>query len=100
MFTLAAIPDGGGDFMISKVSAGRYQLTINLPSRDWYVSSLTQLGAGEKPKPIEGEVTLKQGENLTGLSISVRHGAAAGPAINQKHRRPREIAKGIQGSRI
>jgi len=77
LFTLAAIPDGAGDFMIAKVSAGRYQLIINLPSRDWYVSGVTQPGAGGKPKPIEDNVALKPGQNLTGLSISVRRGAAA-----------------------
>jgi len=77
VFTLAAIPDGAGDFMISKVSAGRYQLNINLPSRDWYVSGVTQPGPGSKPKLIEDDVALKPGENLTGLSISVRRGAAA-----------------------
>ena len=63
--------------MIAKVSAGRYQLNINLPSRDWYVSGVTQPGPGGKPKPIDDNVALKPGENLTGLSISVRRGAAA-----------------------
>jgi hypothetical protein len=63
--------------MIAKVSAGRYQLSINLPSRDWYVSGVTQPGPGDKPKPIDDNVALKPGENLTGLSISVRRGAAA-----------------------
>jgi hypothetical protein len=77
MFTLAAIPDGAGDFMISKVSAGRYLLNINLPSRDWYVSGVTQPGPGGKPKPIEDDVALKPAENLAGLSISFRRGAAA-----------------------
>jgi hypothetical protein len=77
VFTLAAIPDGAGDFMIAKISAGRYQLNINLPSRQWYVSGVTQPGPGAKPKTIEDSVALKPGENLTGLSISVHRGAAS-----------------------
>jgi hypothetical protein len=91
VFNRAAIPDGNGDFRIAKVIAGRYQLEINLPSKDWYLAGVTRPAAEGKPKLIGDDLALKPGENLAGLSISVRRGAAA---VNGR------IVAGSDGSRL
>lgn len=82
----AATPDDKGEFVIHDLEAGRYRLDPQLPSDYWYVKALSLAGATPAKTPTAGTaapsfavsgLTLKSGEKLTGLTLTIAEGAAA-----------------------
>jgi Carboxypeptidase regulatory-like domain len=78
-----------GDFTIRYLMAGRYRFKSSLPGENWYMKSITarsaaparQTGAASR---VAGEVdlsragiTIRAGEKLTGLTVTVSEGAAS-----------------------
>ncbi|MGH9935655.1 MAG: MSCRAMM family protein [Blastocatellia bacterium] len=76
-----------GDFSIHNLQPGRYFIEPGLPNEDWFVKSITAgtppAAASARAKPpaptdvARNGVTLKSGEKLTGLTLTVAGGAAS-----------------------
>ncbi|HEY7911468.1 MAG TPA: carboxypeptidase-like regulatory domain-containing protein [Blastocatellia bacterium] len=73
------VSDEKGAFTISPVIAGRYFVEAQLPGTDWYISSIALSGpARSGPADLAREgVTIKPGERVAGLTISIREDAAS-----------------------
>jgi len=78
-----------GEFALRNLEAGRYRLEIKLPTESWYVSGIKLPGAAPpattptQPNTAnptlnnwQGVVTLKPGEKLSGVSVTVGQDAA------------------------
>lgn len=84
--TAAAItPDAKGAFLFRNLSPGRYRLNTNFHARFWYLQSIT-LGAppAATPKtatpridPAASWTTIKSGEKIADLTITLAEGAAS-----------------------
>ena len=83
-----AIPDKDGAFIIKNVRAGQYSFSPHFFARYWYLKSITlsasqtnsgQVKASSSLNPDIGRTwaTLKSGDRLTGLTISLAEGAAS-----------------------
>jgi Carboxypeptidase regulatory-like domain len=78
-----------GDFAIRYLMAGRYRFESSLPGETWYVKSITNksaaparrtAAASKSPGEIDisrAGITIKAGERLTGLTVTVSEGAAS-----------------------
>src|SRR5262249_40273209 len=77
LFPPIAMPAGDGDFAISRIPAGRYHLNVNLPGEDWYLAGLSVRGANGKLTVIEDVIPVKPAQQLGGVTIAIRTGAAA-----------------------
>ena len=75
---LVAQPDARGEFSLISMTAGRYSLDVRPPNRLWYVHNIAWAGATNPQAkiPLNG-LTLKQGERLQGLTITLARGAAS-----------------------
>src|SRR5581483_1674746 len=80
------VPDEKGSFALRNLKAGRYRLEPQLPDESWYVKSMMTVataGAAARPAaPPSGGVarqglSLKSGEQVNGLMITLAEGAAA-----------------------
>jgi Carboxypeptidase regulatory-like domain len=72
-----ATPDKVGGFTVKNLEAGRYRVNTDLPDESWYIRAITQAAT---PKPIDVSrpgLTLKQGEKISGIEITIAHGAAS-----------------------
>ena len=77
-------PESNRTFSFSDLSPGLYRLTTQLPSDHWYVKALTvppSATAPKTPAPKPSDVSksglsLKSGEQLTGLTLTLAEGAA------------------------
>jgi hypothetical protein len=79
-------PDEKSEFKFQDMLPGRYRLTTQLPSEHWFVKAMTlpataKTTAAKAPATKPNDVarsglTLKSGENLTGLAITIADGAA------------------------
>jgi hypothetical protein len=82
-----------GDFLLKTLKAGPYRLTVDLPSDDWYVKAMTTPGAtaARRIDLSRGPVTLKPGEKLSDITVTIAEGAAAisGKLSGEKVRRGR-----------
>lgn len=78
-----------GEFAMRNLEAGRYRLEIKLPTESWYVSAIklpdTAAPAPQPAQPAaanpnsnawQGVVTIKPGEKVSGVSITVGQDAA------------------------
>jgi hypothetical protein len=77
-----------GEFAMRNLEPARYRLEIKLPSESWYVNAIKLPGAAaqaESPQPAvanpvtvgwPGVVNIKPGEQLSGVSVTVRQDAA------------------------
>ena len=94
--TLTSMLSGGlgtlnekGEFALRNLEAGRYRLEIKLPTESWYVSAIKLPGAAApapqqtQPTPAnpssnswQGVVTIKPGEKVSGVAITVGQDAA------------------------
>jgi len=80
-----AMPDDKGEFVIRDLEAGRYCLIPQLPSDHWYVKAMTVGATSTKPAAVKAPmsslamtgITLKSGETLSGVVISLAEGAAS-----------------------
>lgn len=84
---VAVTPDDKGEFKLLSLRSGGYQLDIQLPDEDWYVRSIalpgaaaTVAGAGKTAAQSKsaqpGAFTLKTGERISGLTVTIGQGAA------------------------
>jgi len=73
-------PDAGGAFSLRNMPAGRYQFEPRFYARYWYLQSIMINSAGPKSQRIDAAsnwTTLKSGEQLSNLTITVAEGAAS-----------------------
>ena len=76
----SASPDATGAFSLRNLMAGKYQFELRFYARYWYLQSITVNGAGQKPQRIDAAAnwtTLKSGEQLSNLNITLAEGAAS-----------------------
>jgi hypothetical protein len=72
-----AMPEKDGGFVVKNLEAGHYRVDTDLPDENWYVRAVTQAAT---PKPIDvsrAGVTLKQGEKISGIEMTIAQGAAS-----------------------
>ncbi|HEV2669044.1 MAG TPA: carboxypeptidase-like regulatory domain-containing protein, partial [Blastocatellia bacterium] len=72
-----ATPEKDGGFTVKNLEAGRYRIGADLPDENWYVRAITKAGT---PKPIDvslAGVTLKQGEKISEIEMTIAQGAAS-----------------------
>jgi hypothetical protein len=68
-----------GDFLLRHLIAGQYRIDANLPSENWYLKALTMPSPSAARRTIDlGRIGLaiKNGEKVTGLTMTVAEGAA------------------------
>ena len=68
--------DGKGAFAVRNLRPGRHRIDTELPSENWYLKTITMTGATPANDPRNG-VTLKSGDRVDGLTITLATGAAA-----------------------
>lgn len=71
-------PNDKHEFVIPNLAPGRYRLTAQLPSDHWYWKAMT--APTPVGKPIDAarqDLLVKQGEKMTGLTLTMAEGAAA-----------------------
>jgi len=99
--TADGTPNGRGEFAVSDLDAGHYRIEARLPSERWYLRALTLPEAaagkpqGTAPATPSNEagrqgLTLKPGERVESLTVSVGEGAAqlSGRVIVEAGARP------------
>src|SRR5262245_1197718 len=64
-----------GAFAVRNLRPGRHRIDAELPSENWYLKTITMTGATPAIDPRNG-VTLKSGDRVTGLTITLATGAA------------------------
>src|SRR5262247_626948 len=67
--------DDKGAFAVRNLKPGRHRIDIELPSEDWFLKAMTMTGATPAIDPRNG-LTLKSGDRVEGLSITLATGAA------------------------
>ena len=76
----SASPDASGAFILRNLVPGKYQLEPRFYARYWYLQSITMNSAGPKPQKVDAAAnwtTLKPGEQLSNLNITLAEGAAS-----------------------
>lgn len=76
----SASPDATGVFNLRNLMAGKYQFEPRFYARYWYLQSITMNSAGPKPQRVDAAAnwtTLKSGEHLSNLNITLAEGAAS-----------------------
>ena len=76
----SASPDTAGAFSLRNLLPGKYQFEPRFYARYWYLQSITMQSAGPKPTRIDAAAnwtTLKSGEQLSNLTITLAEGAAS-----------------------
>jgi len=87
--TRPAAPNATGEFTLRNLEAGRHRVIPQLPDENWYVRAISlesrppapgaRRTATPAPTPINvarNGVTLKPGEKLTGITMTIAEGAA------------------------
>lgn len=80
LFFSAASPDATGAFVLRNVIAGKYQFDPRFYARYWYLQSISLTSGATKPQKIDAAVnwtTLKSGEQISNLTITLAQGAAS-----------------------
>jgi hypothetical protein len=79
-FAGSASLDANGAFALRNLEMGSYQFEPQFYAHYWYVQSITMNSAGPKPGRIDAAAnwtTLKSGEQLSNLTITLAQGAAS-----------------------
>lgn len=77
----ASVPDAKSDFVLRNLQAGSYRIDSQLPSASWYLKSIilgprtTAIKASDPNIPRDG-MTLRSGERVSGLTMTITEGAA------------------------
>jgi len=91
--TRPAAPNVTGEFILRNLEAGRYRVVTQLPGENWHVRAISLTGKmdGKPPAPsarriatptpapvnvARNGVTLKPGEKLSGMTVTIAEGAA------------------------
>jgi hypothetical protein len=80
MFISSASPDASGAFVLRNVVPGKYRFEPMFYARYWYLQSITTSTGAAKPQKIDASAnwtTLKSGEQLSNLTITLAQGAAS-----------------------
>jgi len=72
----SSLPDEKGNFVLERLSPGRYHVGMNLVSEDLYVRSITMAGRLQEQRNPPSTVGIKSGDNVKGLEVRVAEGAA------------------------
>jgi len=76
-------PDAKGEFTLKRLEAGSYRLEFDLPGDNLYVRSITQPaaasagGTARKADAARAPISLKSGEKLNGIEVTLGEGAAS-----------------------
>ena len=78
-FAPESAPNEKGEFTIRYLDGGRYFLESRLPNEGWYVKAIASApAAAARPADLaRGGITLKSGEKLSGVTVTIAQGAAA-----------------------
>jgi hypothetical protein len=87
-FIGSSIPDKDGSFAVKNLRPGQYSVSPRFFARYWYLKSITLTGSATQPATARGPapalkdvarhwVTVKSGERLTGMTITLSEGAAS-----------------------
>ncbi len=83
-----AAPTASGDFLLRNLEAGRWRINALLPDENWYVRALTlskssaparrtaNAAASTVANPVRDGITLRAGEKLSGVGLTIAEGAA------------------------
>ncbi|HEX7330144.1 MAG TPA: carboxypeptidase-like regulatory domain-containing protein [Pyrinomonadaceae bacterium] len=75
---LPASPDAQGNVSIKNISTGRYFFEPQFRAKDWYLQSITLTpAAGAKTDASRTWTTVKSGERISGLTITLAQGGAS-----------------------
>jgi len=80
MFPSSASPEASGSFVLRNVVPGKYRFEPLFYARYWYLQSITMNTGTAKPQKIDAAAnwtTLKSGEQLSNLTITLAQGAAS-----------------------
>ena len=72
--------DANGDFVLRNLRPGRYRFEPRFYARYWYLQSISMNTAAPKPQKIDAAAswtTVKSGDQITTLSITLAEGAAS-----------------------
>ena len=69
------IPYEKGVFTIPNLKPGRHRIELELPDETWYLKTMAMTGSKLSRDPRDG-LTVKAGEKLTGLRLTIAPGAA------------------------
>jgi hypothetical protein len=77
-FAIDSVANDKGEFMLSSLEPARYYVETRLPDETLYTRSLAlQSGAAnQKAAGLQNGIRLKQGERLTGLTVTIAEGAS------------------------
>jgi protocatechuate 3,4-dioxygenase beta subunit len=79
LITTDAVPNDNGEFTLQNLDAGRYHLEAKFPGEDHYIRSIVLTAKMPSKEPNElanNGLSLKLGDRLTGLTITIGEGAA------------------------
>jgi hypothetical protein len=79
-FTSSASPDANGAFALRNLAPAKYRFEPMFFARYWYLQSITMSTGTPKPQKIDAAATwttLKSGEQLANLTITIAQGAAS-----------------------
>lgn len=82
---IPAVPNERGEFRLANLHDGSHRLDVQLPGEDWYLRSIALPVAAANAKAaattsktaVPGAFNLKQGERLSGATLTIGQGAAA-----------------------
>jgi hypothetical protein len=80
IFVNSASPDASGAFVIRNLAPNKYQFEPRFYARYWYLQSITTTTAAAKPQKIDAAAnwtTLKSGEQIANVTITLAQGAAS-----------------------
>ena len=80
MSTGSATVDGNGAFMLRNLRPGRFRFEPRFYARYWYLQSITMNTTAPKPQKIDAAAnwtSVKPGDQLTALTITLAEGAAS-----------------------
>jgi hypothetical protein len=80
VFASSASPDASGAFVLRNLVPGKYQLEPRFYARYWYLESITMTTGAAKPQKVDAAAnwtTLKSGDQLANVTITLAQGAAS-----------------------
>jgi carboxypeptidase family protein len=80
LFSSSASPDANGAFVLRNLMPGKYRFEPLFYARYWYLQSITLTTGAPRPQKIDAAAnwtTVKSGEQLSNLTITLAQGAAS-----------------------
>ena len=75
--TADAVADAKGEFTLRGLHAGSYRIDPQAPSAGWFIRSITIGSASRDTNVPRDGITLKNGERVSGLTVTLTEGAAS-----------------------